>query len=222
MPTELPSIGFTDQTLTLEEYKSRWEPWGDTPVIQDFNSGISDHWSGTITTGILSTTNRRAFEAWARSVGVYGQIYVYPLDDPTPSTYQAGSIYAGSTTVYAGSETDYAGDGFFPSNGKVNTGGQTGNTLATTWLELSSTVLQAGDYFQLGNQLHQLTADATTNGAGNVTLSFVPAMRSSPANGDAVLVYYPKMIAQLMTQIEIHTDRRGLGLPVTFAFEEVI
>lgn len=63
----------------------------------------------------------------------------------------------------------------------VNGAGQTGNTLAidgctpgvVNWA-------RAGDYFSCNGELKQLTAPVTTNGSGQATLTFQPAMRSSP------------------------------------------
>ena len=68
----------------------------------------------------------------------------------------------------------------------VNGAGQTGRTLATDGWPLSSTVLKAGQYVTIGNQMLQLTADVVSNGTGQATISFEPAIRVSPADNAAI------------------------------------
>lgn len=75
----------------------------------------------------------------------------------------------------------------------VNGAGQTGNTLTIDGCTSGVTGwMKKGDYFQLGTgasaRLYKLIADADTNGSGQTTLEFVPALRSSPSDNDAVVV----------------------------------
>lgn len=76
----------------------------------------------------------------------------------------------------------------------VNGGGQTGNALAVAGLGAGKTLL-SGDYFQLGSgstaRLYIVSQDATADGSGNATLSIEPALRTSPSNGDAVVLSSP-------------------------------
>lgn len=60
---------------------------------------------------------------------------------------------------------------------KVNGAGQTGRSIATDGWPISTTVLQAGQYITIANQLLQLTADITSNGSGQATISFEPPIR---------------------------------------------
>lgn len=69
----------------------------------------------------------------------------------------------------------------------VKGAGQTGSSLLVDGCPVSTTNwLKKGDYFQLGtgatSRLHKLIENATTNGAGEVTLEFVPTLRSSPVD----------------------------------------
>lgn len=196
MPTALPSIPFAEQQLYIQEYKTIWPPFGGTPVTQDFNAGKSDRWMGTITTTILSPAQVRALRAWMATVGVYGEIYVPDLDhDPQVA-----------------------------SDGLVKGGSQTGNSLTTDGWGASVTVAKAGSVFLIDDipQLCVLKSDVTSDGLGNATFTFDPILKASPADNSQITVVDPKMTARLLTQIEIKTDKRGLGLPVTFAFEEVV
>jgi hypothetical protein len=74
----------------------------------------------------------------------------------------------------------------------VDGAGQTGLTLATRGWPASTLVLKAGDYIQLGSasatHLHMLTADATSDAAGLVTLDLWPRLRTTPADGGLIVV----------------------------------
>ncbi len=68
----------------------------------------------------------------------------------------------------------------------VQGAGQTGRSIITDGWPNSTTVLSAGDYVTIGNQLLQLTANVTSNGSGVATLTFEPPIRSAPADNAAV------------------------------------
>ncbi|MGH6719546.1 MAG: hypothetical protein ACREER_09535 [Alphaproteobacteria bacterium] len=72
----------------------------------------------------------------------------------------------------------------------VKGAGQTGNSLATDgWTPSVTGILKAGDYLGLAlptQRLHLVVEDATSDGAGNATLSIEPALRESP-NDNAIL-----------------------------------
>lgn len=68
----------------------------------------------------------------------------------------------------------------------VNGSGQTGRSLVTHGWHPSTTILYAGQYVTINDQLLQLTSDVTSNAAGQATISFAPAVRSSPADGAAI------------------------------------
>lgn len=77
----------------------------------------------------------------------------------------------------------------------VNGSNQTGNSLVTDGWGTRS--MSAGDFFSLGSgaslRLYQLTADVTPSG-GAATLQFVPALRSIPADNDALNVTTPGVL----------------------------
>ncbi len=68
----------------------------------------------------------------------------------------------------------------------VNGAGQTGRTLNTDGWPLSTTVLQAGQFVTINNQLLQLTENVTSNGSGVAVLTFEPPVRVSPADNAAI------------------------------------
>lgn len=82
--------------------------------------------------------------------------------------------------------------GNFGGTPLVNGGSQTGNSIdidgastgVTNWI-------RAGDYFSINGELKMAIADADSDVSGNVTISFVPRIRSSPANDSAVDVTDP-------------------------------
>lgn len=96
----------------------------------------------------------------------------------------------------------------------VSGAGQSGNALVTSGWPVSSTVLQYGDFFQIGTaeqtRLHQLTADAVSNGSGVATLSFVPALRSSPANAAPLVVNAPQVHLRLTSGVPANIRSGGV------------
>ena len=70
----------------------------------------------------------------------------------------------------------------------VNGAGQTGRTLATDGWPVSTTVLVAGQYVTINNQLLQLTENVTSNGSGVATLTFEPPIRT-PSSDNAAIEY---------------------------------
>lgn len=77
----------------------------------------------------------------------------------------------------------------------VNGAGQTGRSLATDGWPVSTTVLKAGQFVTIDDQLLQLTADVVSNGSGQATITFAPAIRAAPA--DNALIEYKNPYAQM-------------------------
>jgi len=69
---------------------------------------------------------------------------------------------------------------------QVNGASQTGRTLATDGWPVSSTVLFAGQFVTINNQLLQLTENVTSNGSGVATLTFEPPIRTAPSDNAAI------------------------------------
>jgi hypothetical protein len=106
----------------------------------------------------------------------------------------------------------------------VNGGSQTGSSLTIDGCTASVTAwLKAGDYFAVNGELKMLTSDASTNGSGQTTLSFKPALRGSPADNAAITVQNPTaaMILSDDMQAMWETDFNGIYEPITFTAVEV-
>lgn len=75
----------------------------------------------------------------------------------------------------------------------VNGGGQEGNLLLTRgWPVSAANVLLPGDYLQVGSgensRLHMVTEAVSADSSGEAAISIEPALRFSPADGDAVVI----------------------------------
>lgn len=101
----------------------------------------------------------------------------------------------------------------------VNGGSQTGRSIATDGWPLSSTVLSAGMYVTINNQLLQLTADVVSNGSGQATISVAPAVRTSPAN-DAPIEYKNPFALVYMLEEPTVSVEPGLVYSTSFSARE--
>jgi hypothetical protein len=95
----------------------------------------------------------------------------------------------------------------------VSGAGQTGRALTIAGMGASRTLLP-GDWLQLGSgataRLYRAVEDATANGSGVGTVSIEPALRTSPGDGDTVVVASPVGLWRL-TQDEVGaTIERGV------------
>lgn len=97
----------------------------------------------------------------------------------------------------------------------VNGGSQTGSTLVCDGASAGITnALRAADLIQVGNYLHMVTADANSDGSGNLTLSIVPPLRASPADNATVSVGTPTA-RFLLTGNTVGWSNRPGGWPRT-------
>lgn len=67
---------------------------------------------------------------------------------------------------------------------------QTGASLLIDGCAVGAT-LKAGDFFGVNGELKMVVADATANGAGEMTLSFEPPLRAAPADNAALTLSSP-------------------------------
>lgn len=82
---------------------------------------------------------------------------------------------------------------------RVNGAGQTGRTLATDGWPNSTTVLPEGALVSIAgtNQIVLLTSAVTSNGSGQATLNFTPALRASPADNALIESKNPVALVSL-------------------------
>jgi len=74
----------------------------------------------------------------------------------------------------------------------VNGASQTGTTLITDgWTTSQTGIMKKGDYFAVNGELKMITEDCNSDGSGNATLTFGPALRNSPGDNNAITVTNP-------------------------------
>ena len=77
-----------------------------------------------------------------------------------------------------------------PGDPRVLGGGQTGSALTMAGLIPSYPVFSAGDFFSLGagldTRLYRVTADVSSDAAGEATVPIIPPLRLSPVDEAAV------------------------------------
>lgn len=88
----------------------------------------------------------------------------------------------------------------------INGAGQTGRSLASDGWPVSSTVLQAGQFITINNQLLQLTANVVSNASGQATLSFEPPIRVSPADNAAIEFKNPYCLMYMLEEPTISVE----------------
>ena len=101
----------------------------------------------------------------------------------------------------------------------VNGAAQTGSSLITDGWTAAATLL-AGDFFSVNSELKMVTADATADGGGNMTISFEPPLRSSPANNAALTTSKPTALFILQEPETRWTTRPGKITSLDLSFVE--
>ncbi len=198
-------------------------PFNKEQQTQSLNAGTTDLWKGIWTTVILSPAQIRTMRAWLTSLkGVKNTFHAFDADAKLPSTFSAGAELAGTTGDLAGNQNQLAGIGDFPGLGAVDGGSQTGTSINFKNFSASSTLLNAGDYFQINDQYYMCLETVTSNGSGQGTANFEPAIRTSPADGDLIKTINAVMIAKMQEPFDgWETDQLKNGV-ISFAFEESI
>lgn len=131
-------------------------------------------WVATVTFPRLRGASARALRAFlAALAGPAGRFYLPVFDQPAAAGSASGS-------------------------GVVSGAGQTGSSLVTSgWTASQTGLLLAGDYIQVGNALHMVTADVDSDGSGAATLSIAPPLRTSPADLAPIVTASPACVMAL-------------------------
>ncbi len=83
--------------------------------------------------------------------------------------------------------------GNFGGTPLVDGASQIGRSLAVDGASTGVTDwIKGGDYFQVGTELKRATADSNSDGSGDLTLNFLPRIRTSPADNAAITTTDPK------------------------------
>lgn len=101
--------------------------------------------------------------------------------------------------------------GTFGGTPLVNGSTQKGGTVAVDGCSNTITNwIRAGDIFQLGNEIKICTDDASSDGSGEVSISFAPDIRTSPADNSAIVTSGAVGIFMLATDEPAFINRPGI------------
>ena len=124
---------------------------------------------------IIGETNARA---WLSFIGL-AQGAANDFRIPVTPNEQTNSWTVPSTALLL----DFINQAYsVGDNPSVKGAFQTGRTLITSGWPSSTTVLYAGQFITINDQLLQLTSNATSDATGQATITFAPALRTSPAD----------------------------------------
>lgn len=159
------------------------ESWTNESNTQSFSSPLTkseqttalagSRWRCSLSFVNLSRAEGRALNAFIMELrGRSGEAFVIPYDARAALGSPSGTPF-------------------------VSGSGQTGNTLLTTGWPVSTTVLKAGDYFEVNGELKVITADAITDVAGVATLTFAPDLHKPPPASDPIVYTNPACTMRL-------------------------
>lgn len=119
------------------------------------------------------TAARQWWAALVQLAKLDNQFQVYPPG------WEQGAGYTGATPLVQGAA-------------------QLGTSLVCDGAAINDLVLLAGDGLDVNSEFKVATADANSDGAGNVTFNFEPALRASPANNAPVEVKTPVITMRML------------------------
>lgn len=165
--------------------------------VVSLSGGTGDRWEGVLEMAPLidrpGSLELRTWWGWVNAVGLYGD---FTIQDP-----------------------DYTGAQSGIASALVNGASQSGTSLACDGVTASVVVLRQGEYFQVGTQFFVVAADVSSNGSGQFTVTFKPALRASPADNAVVTLNNPQLLLKLTSKPSKETDDLKFAVPV-ISFEE--
>ena len=114
---------------------------------------------------------------------------------------------------------DYYSEGGSNYQPLVAGASQTGRSLTTDGWNENSTVLIAGQFVTVDNQLLVLTADVVADNTGAATISFEPPLRASPADNAAIEFRDPYAL-MYVTESPTYTYETGVYYNFSLEFRE--
>ncbi|MCE9566373.1 MAG: hypothetical protein K8U57_30485 [Planctomycetes bacterium] len=164
MTINMPSSpGFSACDFGLQTNTQRFE----SPLTKNIQRVLigGGRWMANYSLPKMNRAQMAAWQAFFLSLeGSVNTFYAYDPDARTPR-----GVATGTPLVKGASQT----------GSSLNIDGCTAGV--TGWM-------RAGDYFVVNSELKMLTQDATTNGSGETTLNFKPALSNSPADNDPLTV----------------------------------
>lgn len=157
-----------------------------TPFTQVFVSPLTQQaqtselpgtsWRAVLSYNALSDANALLLEAFVEALnGVAGRFYLWDMAHENPKGVGTGTPLV-KTLALAGAKIMYT---------KGWTISQTG-------------ILLKGDKFAVNDELKRMTANANSDGAGDATLNFTPALRKNAAIDLPLTVIKPKCVMRLL------------------------
>lgn len=202
MPIEMPtSPGFVTSRFTLETNTQRFESPLTKSVQRILLAGA--RWTATFS---LPAMNRAQAAYWkAFFLLLEGSANTFNGFDPDSKTSRG----AASTN---------------PGTPLVNGGSQTGSSLIIDGAPHSiNNWLMPADMFAVNGELKMITAPVNTDGSGNATIQFKPALRSSPADNAVITIQKPTCTMALADDMQTtwECDKNGIYQSKTFTALEV-
>jgi hypothetical protein len=174
MSEAFPAIPIRTFRLDLNENKALSESaFTRQRQVVSLGAGTSDRWEGVLSTPPLTEAQTRTMMNFLVKVGIYGRFTIgHPMYDGAASGELTGAVLGAS---------------------------QSGTSLIIDGVTPSTLIVREGEFFQVRDEFKRVAADATSNISGEVTVTFKPALRVSPADNDPVVFSTPKLLCELMT-----------------------
>lgn len=191
------TVGFSSVEFGLENNNQVFEsPLSNSIQVTELTGA---RWYATFNLPPMKKTNALEYIGFLQKLqGRVHSFYGYDANHRSPS----GTI-AGSTLLVDGAS-------------------QTGTSLNLDGGANSTLVLKAGDFFSVNNELKMVTADATTNGSGDVTVNFVPSLRSSPSNNASITTTNPVCTMKLIGDSTTYSINSSTIYGISFSGREVL
>jgi len=110
-----------------------------------------------------------------------------------------------------------------PQSVLVNGAGQTGSSINLDGATNSVTnFFKAGDYMSFNNELHMVTADASSNASGQIAVSIAPPIRKATTNDDAVQIFASLGVFMMTNTPRWSTESTYISSITIEAIEDVL
>jgi len=110
-----------------------------------------------------------------------------------------------------------------PQSVLVNGAGQTGSSINLDGATNSVTnFFKAGVYMSFNNELHMVTADASSNASGQIAVSIAPPIRKATTNDDAVQIFAPLGVFMMTNTPRWSTESTYISSITIEAIEDVL
>ena len=193
-----PDIRPTSQTFELATNTKRFQ----SPLSNSIQtiSRKGSHWRTTMTFSNMMPEDRAVLMAFISKLD--GQTHRMRISDYGAIRY--GNAVSPETPLVQGSD-------------------QTGSTLTVDGVTAAvSNYFAAGDYISFNNELHVVTANASSNVSGEVEVSIAPPIRKSPANNASVEYAAPFGVFMMANNPKWTTESPFNSTIIIEAIEDVL